>query len=67
MAFGSNIIIANGFDLGKQAPVDSRYLCATIAERDEHVTGNRAYEGMQVYVTEMGRIGWCKNHYYRYW
>ena len=52
MAFGSNIIIANGFDLGKQAPVDSRYLCATIAERDEHVTGNRAYEGMQVYVTE---------------
>lgn len=52
MAFGSNIIIANGFDLGKQAPVDSRYLCATITERDEHVTGNRAYEGMQVYVTE---------------
>ena len=52
MAFGQNIVIANGFDLGKQAPVDSRYLCATIAERDEHVTGNRAYEGMQVYVTE---------------
>ena len=52
MAFGSNIIIANGFDLGKQAPVDSRYLCATITERDAHVTGNRAYEGMQVYVTE---------------
>ena len=52
MAFGQNIIIANGFDLGKQAPVDSRYLCATIAERDAHVTGNRAYEGMQVYVTE---------------
>ena len=46
MAFGQNIVIANGFDLGKQAPVDSRYLCATIAERDEHVTGNRAYEGL---------------------
>ena len=39
MAFGQNIIIANGFDLGKQAPVDSRYLCATITERDAHVTG----------------------------
>lgn len=50
MAFGKGITVVSGFDLGAKAPVDSRYVCATLAERDAHVTNNRAYEGMLCYV-----------------
>ena len=48
--FGKGITVVSGFDLGAKAPVDSRYVVATLAERDEHVTKNRAYEGMLCYV-----------------
>lgn len=48
--FGKGIALAGGFDLGAKAPLDSRLTVATIEERDAHVTGNRAYEGMFVYV-----------------
>lgn len=48
--FGKGIALAGGFDLGAKAPLDSRYTVATIEERDAHVTGNRAYEGMLVFV-----------------
>lgn len=48
--FGKGIALAGGFDLGAKAPLDSRLTVATIEERDAHVTGNRAYEGMLVYV-----------------
>ena len=48
--FGKGIGVASGFDLGAKAPLDSRITVATIADRDAHVTGNRAYEGMLVYV-----------------
>ena len=48
--FGKGITLAGGFDLGAKAPLDSRLTVATIADRDAHVTGNRAYEGMLVYV-----------------
>lgn len=51
-AFGKGIALAAGFDLGAALPLDARVVANTIAERDEHVTGNRAYEGMQVYVIE---------------
>lgn len=48
--FGKGITVASGFDLGAKAPLDSRSIVHTIEERDAHVTGNRAYEGMLVYV-----------------
>lgn len=48
--FGKGITVASGFDLGAKSPLDSRSIVHTIQERDAHVTGNRAYEGMLVYV-----------------
>lgn len=48
--FGKGIALAGGFDLGAKAPLDSRLTVATIEERDAHITGNRAYDGMLVYV-----------------
>lgn len=48
--FGKGISIVSGFDLGAKSPLDSRLTVKTIEERDAHVTGNRAYEGMLVYV-----------------
>ena len=48
--FGKGIGLAAGFDLGAQKPLDSRIAVNTIAERDAHVTENRAYEGMLVFV-----------------
>lgn len=50
--FGKGIALAAGFDLGAALPLDSRIVAATIEERNAHVTSNRAYEGMQVYVVE---------------
>jgi len=50
--FGKGIGVAAGFDLGAQKPLDARVAVNTIAERDAHVTNNRAYEGMLVYVAE---------------
>lgn len=50
--YGKGITVASGFDLGAKAPLDSRSVVNTIAERDAHVTNNRAYEGMIVYVIE---------------
>lgn len=50
--FGKGITVASGFDLGAKSALDSRSAVKTIAERDAHVTGNRAYEGMLVYVED---------------
>lgn len=50
--FGKGISVVSGFDLGAKAPVDSRYVVETIQDRDDHVTNNRAYEGMLCYVQE---------------
>lgn len=50
--FGKGIALATGFDLGAASALDSRATVKTIAERDEHVTSNRAYEGMLVFVEE---------------
>ena len=48
--YGKGIVVASGFDLSARSPLDTRSVVNTIAERDEHVTGNRAYNGMTVYV-----------------
>ena len=48
--FGKGITLAGGFDLGAKSPLDSRLTVATIEERDAHVTNNRAYDGMLVFV-----------------
>ena len=48
--FGKGIGLAAGFDLGAQKPLDSRVAVNTIEERDAHVTENRAFEGMIVFV-----------------
>ena len=50
--FGKGITVASGFDLGAKAPLDSRLTVNSISERNAHVTNNRAYEGMLVYVAE---------------
>lgn len=50
--YGKGIVVASGFDLSAKSPLDSRSIVNTIAERDAHVTGNRAYPGMTVYVLE---------------
>ena len=50
--YGKGIVLTTGFDLGAKTPLDSRSVVNTIAERDAHVSGNRAYSGMSVYVLE---------------
>ena len=50
--YGKGIKVASGFDLGAMSPLDSRIVVNTIAERNAHVTNNRVYEGMMVYVIE---------------
>ena len=50
--YGKGIVVASGFDLSAKSPLDSRSIVNTIAERDAHVTGNRAYPGLPVYVLE---------------
>ena len=50
--YGKGISLTSGFDLGAKSPLDSRSIVNTIEERDAHVTGNRAYPGMKVYVLE---------------
>ena len=48
--YGKGITVASGFDLSAKSPLDTRNVVNTIEERDAHVLGNRAYEGMKVYV-----------------
>ena len=48
--YGKSIPITSGFDLGAKSPLDTRSIVKTIEERNAHVIGNRAYEGMKVYV-----------------
>lgn len=50
--YGSGVIYTAAIDLGAQKPLDSRIAVQTITERDAHVTGNRAFPGMQVYVAD---------------
>ena len=50
--FGKGIGVAAGFDLGAQAPLDAREVVNTREELAEHIAGNRAYEGMVVYIKD---------------
>ena len=50
--FGKGIALATNFDLSAQIPLDSRLVVDTIEDRDNHVTNNRAYMGLMVYVKE---------------
>ena len=56
MAFGNGVIYAASIDLAAKAALDSRLTCATLSERDEHFTSNRAYPGMVVYVEENEKL-----------
>lgn len=51
-AYGKGVVYTAPIDLGSMAPLDSRIAVQTVAERDAHITGNRAYVGMQVYVAD---------------
>ena len=46
------ISVASGFKLQAEAALDPRLTVQSLAERDELVTGNGAYEGMSVYVKD---------------
>lgn len=50
--YGKGITVASGFDLGAKSPLDSRIVVNTVEELNAHVTNNRAYDGMVVYVIE---------------
>lgn len=50
--YGKGITVASGFDLGAKSPLDHRLVVQTAEERDAHITGNRAYPGMLVYVKD---------------
>ena len=52
MAFSEKkgITVASGFKLQAEAPLDARTTVATTKDRDELVTINAAYAGLQVYV-----------------
>jgi hypothetical protein len=54
--FGKGIKITSGFDLSAKLPLDNRYIVETLEERDAHVTNNRAYEGMSVYVLDEKKV-----------
>lgn len=51
-AYGRGVVYTASIDLGAASPLDSRIAVQTITERDAHVTGNRAFAGMQVYVAD---------------
>lgn len=53
--FGKGIPLASGFDLGAKAPLDARIMVQNIQERDAHVTKNRAFAGMLVFVIDEGK------------
>lgn len=48
--FDTGIKVTGSFSAAGAFPVDGKYVVETVAERDDHVTQNRAYDGMQVYV-----------------
>ena len=48
--FGKGIKITSGFDLSSKGPIDNRTVVDNIAQRNDHVSNGRAYEGLKVYV-----------------
>ena len=61
--FDSGIKVTGSFSAAGAFPVDGKFTVKTINERDDHVTQNRAYEGMIVYVSEDGKTyQYTKSH-----
>ena len=54
--FGKGIPLSSGFDLGAKLPLDSRIVVNTIEERDAHVSQNRAFPGLIVFVIETNEL-----------
>ena len=50
--FDTGILLTAGFSLSSQAPLDGRSVVELLTDLDTHITENRAYEGMCVYVKE---------------
>ena len=50
--FGKGIKVTSGFDLSAKGPLDNRTVVDTLAQRDEHITSGRGYEGLKVYVCD---------------
>ena len=50
--FDTGIKVTGSFSAAGAFPADAKSVVNTIAERDDHVTQNRAYDGMEVYVKE---------------
>ena len=53
--FDSGIKVTGSFSAAGAFPVDGKFIVKSIAERDDHDTQNRSYEGMLVYVQEDGK------------
>jgi hypothetical protein len=54
--YGKGIPVTSGFDLGAKSPLDSRTVVDNFEELQLHVDGNRAYEGMLVYVNSEKKL-----------
>lgn len=54
--YGKGIPVTSGFDLGAKSPLDSRMVVANFEELQLHIDGNRAYEGMLVYVNSEKKL-----------
>ena len=54
--YGKGIPVTSGFDLGAKSPLDSRMVVDNFEELQLHIDGNRAYEGMLVYVNSEKKL-----------
>ena len=54
--YGKGIPVTSGFDLGAKSPLDSRTVVENFEELQLHIDGNRAYEGMLVYVNSEKKL-----------
>ena len=50
--YDNGILMTNGFSIASQKPADLKFLAESIADRDNYVTNNLAYEGMLVFVSD---------------
>lgn len=59
--FKTGIPVASGFDLGSHAPLDSRSVVATLADRDS-MPISQLYKGLMVFVEENAKYYVLVNH-----
>ena len=53
--YDTGIKMMTSFSATGAFPIDSKFIVDTLLERDAHVTHNRAYHGMIVYVKELDK------------